>query len=388
MPERNPLTTAELEYKSLLWLVLLGSALFALILWPFFGAVCWAVFIAIAFWPLHLRLAERHPRRPSLAALSTVLLILVIVILPLGLMTASVVQEASVLIEKMRAGDIQIGTYFQRAVDALPNWARSILDRFGVGDLGLLQQKILANLSASGQVITARAFSIGQNTLDFLVSFCVMLYLLFFLLRDGRQLTAGIARSIPLRREHTDRLLKQFATVVRATVKGNVVVALVQGALGGIAFAVLGVPGAMLWGAVMALLSLLPAVGAALVWGPVAIYFVVSGQLWQAIALTLWGVLAIGLVDNVLRPILVGKDTRMPDYLVLIATLGGIAVFGLNGFVIGPVIAAVFLVGWDMLARVREEPSPAEAGVPAPTMPGAETAPTPAPIDVSDEPEH
>ena len=143
--------------------------------------------------------------------------------------------------------------------------------------------------------------------------------------------------------------------MVRATVKGNVLVALVQGALGWLAFWFLGITGALLWGALMALLSLLPAVGAALVWGPVALYLLATGSIWPALGLLAWGVLVIGLVDNVLRPILVGKETRLPDYLVLVATLGGLAVFGLNGFVIGPVIAAMFIVAWDIFAEVRHE---------------------------------
>ncbi|NLD69892.1 MAG: AI-2E family transporter, partial [Limnobacter sp.] len=132
-------------------------------------------------------------------------------------------------------------------------------------------------------------------------------------------------------------------------------VALVQGGLGGIAFAVLGIGGAVLWGVLMALLSLLPAVGAGLVWTPVAIYLLATGALGKGVALIAYGVLVIGLVDNLLRPILVGKDTRMPDYLVLISTIGGLAVFGLNGFVIGPLIAAVFIAAWGIVATERSE---------------------------------
>jgi predicted PurR-regulated permease PerM len=182
-----------------------------------------------------------------------------------------------------------------------------------------------------------------------------MLYLLYFLLRDGKALAADAAKALPFKPQHTRRLLDQFATVVRATVKGNVVVALVQGALGWLAFWVLGINGALLWGALMALLSLLPAVGAALVWGPVALYLLSVGSIGSGLGLAAWGVLVIGLVDNVLRPVLVGKQTRLPDYLVLISTLGGLAVFGLNGFVIGPVIAAIFIVAWDLLAEARRE---------------------------------
>jgi predicted PurR-regulated permease PerM len=183
----------------------------------------------------------------------------------------------------------------------------------------------------------------------------VMLYLLFFLLRDGKELSAHAARALPLEPKHTRRLLQQFATVVRATVKGNVVVALVQGTLGGLAFWFLNISGPLLWGALMALLSLLPAVGAAMVWGPVAVYLLSTGSFGAGIGLAVWGVLVIGLVDNVLRPILVGKETRMPDYLVLIATLGGLAAFGLNGFVIGPVIAAIFIACWAIFVEVRRE---------------------------------
>ena len=356
MSSPNPLRNPELEFKSLLVLVLVATLLFALILWPFFGAVCWAVFIAIVFWPLHKRFLRGSRGRRNTAALASLTVILLIVILPMAMLTASITQEASVFVAKLRSGEIQLAVFFQKFVEVLPEWARGMMHRFGMGDLALLQQKILATLGNSSQVVTSRVLGIGQVTLDFIVAFFVMLYVVFFLFRDGERLTRGIARAIPLQPRHTERLMTQFATVVRATVKGNIVVALVQGALGGLAFFVLGLPGAVLWGAVMALLSLLPAVGAVLVWAPVAAYYFFTGEAVKGIGLTLWGAVVIGLVDNVLRPILVGKDTRMPDYLVLVATLGGIVVFGLNGFVIGPVIAAVFLVSWDMLATAREQP--------------------------------
>lgn len=357
MTTPNPLKTPELEFKSLLALVLAATLLFLLILWPFFGAVCWAVFLAIVFWPMHRHMLKGSHGRPNMAAAASLTVILLIVILPLALVAASITQEASVFVGKLRSGEIQLGVYFERAVAALPAWLRGILERFGIAEFNLLQQKILASLGASGQQLTSRAFSIGQGTLDFAIGFFVMLYVVFFLFRDGDRLAEKIAKTIPLREEHTERLLKQFATVVRATVKGNIVVALVQGALGGLAFLVLGLPGPMLWGAVMALFSLLPAVGAFLIWAPVAAYFFFTGELVKATGLSLWGALVIGLVDNFLRPILVGRDTRIPDWLVLVATLGGIVVFGLNGFVIGPVIAAVFLVSWDMLASAKKQTS-------------------------------
>src|SRR5690606_36858933 len=179
---------------------------------------------------------------------------------------------------------------------------------------------------------------------------------------------------------HRQQLFVKFVTVVRATVKGNIVVALVQGMLGGLALWVLGLPAVLLLTVLMAVLSLLPAVGASLVWGPVALYLLSIGDIWQAVALVAWGVLVIGLVDNLLRPLLVGKDTQMPDYLVLISTLGGISVLGLNGFVIGPVIAALFIAAWDIFAVEHQDAPPLEQ------PPSPSPAPTPAEARAEAEP--
>lgn len=357
MSAPNPLQNPDLESKSLLFLVLVATVLFALILWPFFGAVCWSIFIAIVFWPMHQRFLRGSHGRRNMAAAASLTVVLLIVILPLAMVASSITQEASVLVEAMRTGKFQLATYFDQAIAALPQWLRDVLHRFGIADLSLLQQKMMKALGNSGHALTTRVVGIGQVTMDFIIAFFVMLYLLFFLFRDGERLSQSVARAIPLHAQHTRRLLTQFATVVRATVKGNITVALVQGALGALAFWFLGLEGAVLWGAVMALLSLLPAVGAAMVWGPVALYYFFTGELIKGVGLVIWGAVVIGLVDNFLRPVLVGKDTRMPDYLVLVATLGGIVVFGLNGFVIGPVIAAVFLVSWEMLASVRQQPT-------------------------------
>jgi len=137
-------------------------------------------------------------------------------------------------------------------------------------------------------------------------------------------------------------------TVARATVKGTLVIGLVQGFLGGVIFAILGIQGAVFWGVVMAILSLLPAIGAGLVWGPAAIFLLVAGQWIKGLILVAFGVLVISMVDNLLRPVLVGRDTKMPDYLVLLSTLGGLSLVGISGFILGPVIAALFIALWQM----------------------------------------
>ena len=360
MSSSEPHNSPGLQNKALLWLVMVVTVLFVVVLLPLSGAVSWAVFIAIVFSSLQERSVLVCRGRRGWAAFATLLVIVVSVLLPTALLATSVTHEAAAFYQRFKSGDIQLSEYFQRGIDALPGWVRSSLARFDLVDLATLQRKLVEAMGRSGQLLTSRAFTIGQNTLEFVVNFFVMLYLLFFLLRDGKSLTAKIVRVLPLEPQHSLRLLDQFANVVRATVKGNFVVALVHGALGSLAFWFLGINGPVLWGAVMAVLSLVPAVGAALVWGPAALYLLSTGSIAQGLGLTAWGVLVIGSADNVLRPILVGKQTRLPDYLVLVATLGGLSVFGLNGFVLGPVIAAIFIVVWDIFARARHEERPPE----------------------------
>jgi predicted PurR-regulated permease PerM len=344
-----------LEDKTFLLLIVAVSLAFAWILWPFSGAVFWATILAIMFAPLYRRLSGSMRHKRTLAALATVMIILMIVILPLTLTVALLVQEGLSVYERIQSGELNIGRYFQQVFGALPAWVTDLLDRFGLTNLGVMQERLSTGLMKGSQFLAAQALNIGQNTFDFIVKLFIVLYLLFFLLRDGDGLSRRIRDAIPLGAEQKRDLFNKFIAVIRATVKGNIVVAVVQGALGGLIFWFLGVRAPVLWAVLMAFLSLLPAVGAGLVWVPVAIYFLVTGAMWQGIVLIAYGVLVIGLVDNVLRPILVGKDTKMPDYVVLIATLGGMAIFGLNGFVIGPVIAAMFMAAWDIFSASRSE---------------------------------
>lgn len=338
------------QNKAFLLLLALVTVAFGAILWQFHGAVFWGVILAILFAPLHRKLLQRMPGRPNLAALCTLALCLIVVILPMTAITVSLVQEASVVYERIRSGQLNFGLYLQQIIAALPAWAAGLLERLNLTTVGELQQKFSSVAVQASQFAATQALSIGQNTLEFLVSFGIMLYLLFFLLRDGASLAWRIGQATPLDEGHKRQLVTKFTTVIRATVKGNIVVAASQGALGGFIFWVLGIQGPVLWGVSMAFLSLLPAVGAGLIWVPVAIYFLATGAVWQGVVLTAFGVGVIGLVDNVLRPILVGKDTKMPDYVVLISTLGGMALFGLTGFVIGPVIAALFIASWDLFS--------------------------------------
>jgi predicted PurR-regulated permease PerM len=315
---------------------------------PFYGTIMWASIIALVFAPLHRRLLSRVKHRRSLAALLTLLIVLLVVILPLVLVAGALSREGAIFYAKMQAGEWNPAIYFRGVFDALPSSMTSLLNYVGLVDFETLQQEISAAFAKGSQFIATQALSIGRVTFEFIVGCFIALYLAFFLIRDGDDISRALKHAVPLESADKQELLDKFSTVIRATVKGSLVVAAIQGALGGIAFWALGVNGALLWGVLMVFLSLLPAVGAALVWVPVAISFFATGAIWQGIALTAYGVLVIGLVDNVLRPLLVGKDTRMPDYFVMITTLGGMAVFGINGFVLGPLIAAMFIAVWQI----------------------------------------
>ena len=353
MHDPDPARAPGIESRTFLLLLVVVTLAFGWILWPFYGAVFWGMVLAILFAPLFRRLLAPLRQRRTLAALATLAVIMTIVVLPLTLIAVALVREGAAVYQMVRSGQLNVGLYFQKIFALLPDWSIQWLDRFGLGDLESLQQRLTESVAQGSQFIATQAFGIGQNTLDFVISFFITLYLTFFLLRDGAALGRRVRDAIPLEEHHMRSLTSKFNTVIRATVKGNILMAALQGALGGLAFWYLGVHAALLWAVVMAFLSLLPAVGAGLIWLPLALYFLASGALLKGVLLIVYGVLVIGMVDNVLRPILVGKDTKMPDYVVLISTLGGMTIFGLNGFVIGPMIAAMFIAVWDIFANAR-----------------------------------
>jgi predicted PurR-regulated permease PerM len=343
----------DFQAKTFLLLLAVVTLAFGWILMPFFGAIFWAAVLAILFSPFHRWIRRKLGKRPALAALTTLAICVILVILPMILITTSLAQEGTALYQKMASGEIDVRAQLQNVFTALPAWMHEIMGRFGMDSIGTLQARVSDAAVQGSKFIATNVLDISRNAFDFIVNFFVMLYLLFFLLKDGPALTERIKLAIPLSAEHKRHLFDKFTTVTRATVKGNFLVAAAQGAMGGVAFWMLGVQGALLWAVVMAFLSLLPAVGAALVWAPVALYFLMTGAIWKGVILTAFGVLGIGMVDNVLRPILVGKDIKMPDYLVLVSTIGGMAIFGLNGFVIGPVIAALFIALWDFFSSQK-----------------------------------
>tara|TARA_R110001592_G_scaffold162170_1_gene395180 strand:- start:189 stop:1241 length:1053 start_codon:yes stop_codon:yes gene_type:complete len=335
-----------LEQRSFLVLLGIISLLFALLLRPFWSAIFWATAITILFAPLQSYLLPRLGNRPNLTALVTLLTCSIIVILPVLALLSAFIQEGSNLYSMIQSQEIRPGQFIDRVVSAIP-FLPGLMERAGV-DTDNIRSYLSSSAIGMSELIAQQALSIGRDTLNFTVKLTLMLYLTFFLLRDGEHLVSLMKAAVPLSETRKSLLFNKFVEVTRATIKGNLLVALVQGALGGLIFWILDIPGPVLWMVVMAFLSLIPAVGAALVWVPAAIYLYASGDWLSASILVAYGALIIGLADNVLRPILVGRDTKLPDYIVLFSTIGGIALMGINGFVVGPLIAAVFLAFWNI----------------------------------------
>ena len=353
----------QLEHKAFLLLLALVSVAFFWLLLPFYGAVFWAVILAIVFQPLQRNFEYRFGSRSNLAAFLSVLVCIVIAIIPMTLIVGALIREGTELVGQVQSGAIDPSSVLGNLQEALPPWAQQLVRPARRRQLRAACAGGWSSCSGeASQVIAGQALSIGQDTLRLFVSAGIMLYVLFFLFRDGRLIARNVRSAMPLSDEYNAQLTARFAAVVRATVKGNIVIAVIQGLIGGVAFWLLGIKGALLWGTLMTFLSLLPAVGSALVWVPAAAYLILTGAVLKGVALVLVGVLVIGLIDNVLRPILVGRDTRLPDYVVLVSTLGGISLFGINGFVIGPLIAALFMAAWTLFRDEQAEQRRAERG--------------------------
>jgi predicted PurR-regulated permease PerM len=338
-----------MQTASFIGLLALVTLAFLGLLADFFQPVFWAATLAVVFYPTLLFMQRRVKGGNTLAATLTLLVICITVVIPLWVMASAFVTEGANFYAKVQAGNI--------GVEEMINWVQAkaplVFDLFD--KLGVTQEEIKTGLSSAAlttsQLVGTWALSIGQDAMRFAAMFLLMLYVLFFFLRDGDELIEHLIFALPLGDVRERALLTKFAEVSRVTVKGTLIIGIVQGAMGGVLFWAVGIESAVFWGAIMVIMSLLPVVGASLIWGPAAIWFAVNGDYTSATILVVVGSLIIGCIDYLLRPLLVGRGTRMPDYLVLLSTLGGLTIFGVSGFVIGPVIAALFLTVWLMFAK-------------------------------------
>lgn len=355
-------------------LLLLVSIAFFWLVADFMMPVFWAAVLAILFRPVFTRFRKLFRRFDGAAAFATIVFILVMVVFPLYVLGVAVVREGQMLYQNLMANGVDVNavvSYLEAATPRLREWLAS----YNI-DLNKIQDSLSGSAVTVSQMVASRTLLYAQNAFWIGALFFLMMYVLFFFLRDGDKITAGLIRALPLGDDRERQLMTRFAVVARATMKGTLIVGMAQGALGGLVLWLLGVGAPILLGVLMVFVSILPAVGPALVWFPIALYLLVTGAYAKGLILILAGVFLVGLVDNLLRPTLVGRDTAMPDYLVLLSTLGGISIFGISGFVLGPAIAAFFLTVWDMFADEYAEADTHTAAL-IDVSPQPESVPTP-----------
>jgi predicted PurR-regulated permease PerM len=346
----------------ILLVVAISAAFVAMIRMFLLTLLLAAIFAGIAR-PLYLRILPRFGGHRPLASIATLLLLLVLVIVPLSLLASAVASEALRIAENVRPwieARLEQPSLIDESLRRLPfaqhiePYRAQIMTRAAelVGNIGTL----LANaLSAA-----------TRGTVLFFFHFFILLYAMFFFLKDGPRLLQSMMSYLPLEDADKERMLDKFTSVTRATLKGTLFIGVTQGVLTGLAFWAVGIDGAIFWTTVMIALSVIPGVGGALVWVPAVILLLAQGAIAKGLGLAVFCALVVGSIDNVLRPRLVGRDTKMHDLMILFSTLGGLMLFGVSGFIVGPILAALFITVWEMFGvafreeiGVREGPPPA-----------------------------
>ena len=346
MNERLPPAKTEAPPFVFPVLLMLVTIAFLTLIGGFYKAIVWAFVFALLATPLYEGLRARLGRRDMVAAAATTLAVVLVVLVPaigFGLVIAA---QASSLVEGIQGGEIDPATPIRWLTDLAPRAERA-MEAAGI-DVGSLSTRISEAIASGGEFLASQALTLGQGALKTSLTLALTIYLLFFFLYDGRRIMNFIHEALPIKGPGERYLIQEIGGVTQATVKGIIVIGLVQGAIGGIAFAALGVSNALLWGVAIAIASIIPVIGTAIVWVPAAIVLFAGGAPVKGVLMMLTGVLLIGMVDNLLRPRVVGRDTQMPDYVVLLATLGGLGAFGLTGLVLGPLIAGLFFACWRM----------------------------------------
>lgn len=354
------MTVAETYRRNFLALLLIiVTAAFFMMMRRFLIPLLLAAIFAALVSPLYRRLLRGFRGRRRLAAIATLFIVFLVVVIPLSLFTGVLVSEA------IHVSNAAM-PWIQQQI-ANPDALLSRLEALPFSDRivphqAQILEKAAEAVSTVGTFIVSRLSDVTRGTLTFLVNVVILLYAMYFFLTDGRRLLDGVLNPMPLSSSERDRIVGRFVTVTRAALASTVVIGVIQGLLGGIAFSVMGVPGAVFWGTVMAVFSMIPGVGPAIVWIPACIYLFAIGRTGVAIGLVVYFALIVGSVDNVLRPRLVGRDTQLPDLLVLLSTLGGLVMFGPVGFILGPVLAALFVTTWDIFTSfVRDSKESAKS---------------------------
>ena len=353
--ETSTISGTNLRTAFVLLLVVAVTALFLAVAWPFFKPLLLGALLAGLFHPLYRWITRLLGGRASLGAAVTLLVLLVLGLGPVSAFLGIVLQQALTMSDQaipwlsQHLGVASTFNVHDWLVQRFPALAKYVPSQ------EQLLQQVGTAAKTAGAFVVSFAAGMTATTATFLLNLFVMLYAMFFFFRDGHKILERIFYYTPLSDEDETRMLTQLASITRATVKGTLVIGIIQGALAGIAFWVAGIEGAALWGTIMTILSIIPGIGAALVWVPAVIILFVTGQSLTATLLAAWCAAVVGTVDNFLRPMLVGRDAKMPDLLILIGTLGGLFLFGPMGFIVGPIVCGLFLTVWDIYGATFRE---------------------------------
>jgi predicted PurR-regulated permease PerM len=340
------------RFRTVLFFVMLGLAMalcFALLL-PFLRLIAWAIVLAVIIHPTHRRLLRRV-RQTSIAAALSCLLVMVVVIVPVTLIGAEVVDQTTKLTKRVQQAEREgeLSRLFPSwDVPIVNNARRWIEERVDLSELSI-ESVIHQTVGQTSSFVAKQSVSVVKNIVWGIVQVALTLVTLFFMLRDAPRLLPVVREFIPLNDEQTDALLRRVVDMIHATVYGATAVAVAQGTLGGLAFWALGLPSPLLWGAVMTVLCFVPLLGAPVVWAPTAIVLATQGAYGKAIVLALWGGLVVGSVDNFIRPIVIGARTQLHPMTVFFSVFGGLLLMGPLGLLMGPVVLAVTLALLDTL---------------------------------------
>ena len=303
-----------------------------------------AIFTGLSY-PVYQWLLGRFGGRRALTAVATLVLLLTLVIAPLLVVLGAAATEALRVTETM-------GPRLQQLVDQPGELDSRLRGIPGYDRIAPYRAQILTKagelVGSASAFIFAALSATTRATAVFIFQFFVLLYTMFFFLTGGPGLLQIVLAYLPLTEVDKQRMLEKFVSVTRATLKGTILIGVAQGVLGGLAFWAVGLDGAIFWGTVMTVMSIIPGVGGALIWVPAAIFLIGTGEAWRGIALAAFCGLVVGSVDNLLRPRLVGKDIKMHELLIFFSTLGGLMLFGVTGFILGPILAALFVTAWEM----------------------------------------
>jgi len=339
------MTETRFRQAFLLLLVAAISAAFVTMIRAFLLTILLAAIFTGLSYPVYRWLLRRLHGREALAAIATLVLLLALVMAPLLAVLGAGANEALRVTETIRPRLQQLVDKpgeFNSRLRALPGYHHIEPYR------GQIFTKAGELVGSTSTFLFAALSATTRATAVFIFHFIVLLYTMFFFLTGGPNLLRGVLAYLPLTEADKQRMLEKFVSVTRATLKGTVLIGALQGLLGGLAFWAVGLDGAIFWGTVMTVLSIIPGIGAALIWVPAAIILLTTGEAWRGIALAVFCGLVVGSVDNLLRPLLVGRDTQMHELLIFFSTLGGLLLFGAMGFILGPILAALFVTAWEM----------------------------------------